>query len=436
VNAEKDSRAAQLNRDCHCVLTDVTRLNDRLDGLLQPAIPLSSSHPHLFADKPVFVAPSHLHEMRALIGAIEEVTRLPAYRDTVLSAAAPIAHHDPKTRGVFYGFDFHIGPQGPKLIEINTNAGGGFLNAMAWQAQQACCDGVADYLARHPTGPELEDQIVAMFREEWRLARGDAPLRSVAIVDESPAKQFLFPEFQLARQLFERHGIRAHIADPSELSIHGQAVFLNGEPVDLVYNRHTDFYFETAATGVLREAYERDLAVITPHPRGHALFASKRNLAVLSDPGTLERLGVGSREIGILARTIPPTAEVKGPQENWWRDRGKWFFKPHSGFGGRGAYRGEKITRRVMAEVMSGGYMAQTFTPAGERHVSPRQDAAPFKVDIRCYAYAGRIQQMAARLYQGQTTNFRTPGGGFAPVYVVDESMARAERRADPALPA
>jgi hypothetical protein len=26
---------------------------------------------------------------------------------------------------------------------------------------------------------------------------------------------------------------------------------------------------------------------------------------------------------------------------------------------------------------------------------------------------------MAARLYQGQTTNFRTHGGGFAPVYVV-----------------
>jgi len=25
---------------------------------------------------------------------------------------------------------------------------------------------------------------------------------------------------------------------------------------------------------------------------------------------------------------------------------------------------------------------------------------------------------MAARLYQGQTTNFRTAGGGFAPVYV------------------
>ncbi len=27
------------------------------------------------------------------------------------------------------------------------------------------------------------------------------------------------------------------------------------------------------------------------------------------------------------------------------------------------------------------------------------------------------MQWVAARLYQGQTTNFRTPGGGFAPVY-------------------
>jgi hypothetical protein len=24
---------------------------------------------------------------------------------------------------------------------------------------------------------------------------------------------------------------------------------------------------------------------------------------------------------------------------------------------------------------------------------------------------------MAARLYEGQTTNFRTPGGGFAPIF-------------------
>ncbi len=40
------------------------------------------------------------------------------------------------------------------------------------------------------------------------------------------------------------------------------------------------------------------------------------------------------------------------------------------------------------------------------------------KADIRCLVYVRRIQLVSARLYQGQTTNFRTPGGGFAPVFV------------------
>ena len=43
--------------------------------------------------------------------------------------------------------------------------------------------------------------------------------------------------------------------------------------------------------------------------------------------------------------------------------------------------------------------------------------AACFKLDVRNYVYDGVTQLMAARLFQGQTTNFRTAGGGFAPVY-------------------
>ena len=42
------------------------------------------------------------------------------------------------------------------------------------------------------------------------------------------------------------------------------------------------------------------------------------------------------------------------------------------------------------------------------------------KFDLRCYAYAGVMQMVAARLWQGQTTNFRTPGGGFTPVAEVE----------------
>lgn len=41
------------------------------------------------------------------------------------------------------------------------------------------------------------------------------------------------------------------------------------------------------------------------------------------------------------------------------------------------------------------------------------------KMDVRLYTYDGQILLTAARLYQGQATNFRTPGSGFAPVFVI-----------------
>jgi len=52
-----------------------------------------------------------------------------------------------------------------------------------------------------------------------------------------------------------------------------------------------------------------------------------------------------------------------------------------------------------------------------ERVMDAEDDAQVLKFDIRDYVYDGSVQWVAARLYQAQTTNFRTPGGGFAPVY-------------------
>ena len=337
----------------------------------------------------------------------------------MLSEARGVAPISPRTLGVFMGFDFHITPAGPKLIEVNTNAGGAFLNIAAHDAQRACCPAVDDYIAAQPSAAQLEDEIVAMFRREWTLARGAAPLRTIAIVDVEPHGQFLYPEFQLAQKLFESHGIRVHIADPSELELDDDCIRLRGERIDLVYNRLTDFYFDAPTSHVLRLAYQRDLAVITPHPHAHALYADKRNLALLSNAAALEALGVPQEAAEVLIGGIPSTREAAGCAETWWRDRKEWFFKPRSGYGSRGTYRGDKLTRRVFAEVVNGGYVAQELTPPSERWRSTATGKEVFKVDVRCYVYAGKIQLMAARLYQGQTTNFRTAGGGFAPIYII-----------------
>lgn len=412
--------AEALNRDCQCSVTDLPGLRSRIDRATGAELPIVQTHPHLFSDMPVFLAQSHFAAMRRAIEAIESITALAAYRDLVLKAAPAIAQVPASPRGVFFGYDFHLSPDGPKLIEINTNAGGAFLNIASRDAQIACCDIASDYQARLPDGTRLAAAVVDMFRREWRLARGDAPLRRIAIVDDQPREQFLYPEFLLAKALFEAHGITAHIADASELARVDDKITIDGHIVDLVYNRSTDFYLQAPENLVLRRAYEQDLAVITPHPRAHALYANKRNLTVLSDAGKLAALGAEPAAIDILNRTIPAAREVSAGDESWWANRKSWFFKPESGFGSRGTYRGDKMTRRVFAEVTRGQYIAQELVPASERTRSTREGPESLKVDVRCYSYGGEIQLMAARLYQGQTTNFRTAGGGFAPVYVVN----------------
>ena len=61
---------------------------------------------------------------------------------------------------------------------------------------------------------------------------------------------------------------------------------------------------------------------------------------------------------------------------------------------------------------------------SGERQITA---GVALKADVRNYVYAGDVQLLAARLYQGQTTNMRTAGGGFAPV-LTTRAFAASDR--------
>jgi hypothetical protein len=75
--------------------------------------------PHLFSNTPVFLSEGNVAEMLQIVHAVEAAIRLPGYRDAALSWAPEIARHDFGPRGVFMGYDFHLAPEGPKLIEVN-----------------------------------------------------------------------------------------------------------------------------------------------------------------------------------------------------------------------------------------------------------------------------------------------------------------------------
>jgi hypothetical protein len=208
------------------------------------------------------------------------------------------------------------------------------------------------------------------------------------------------------------------IADPADFQRDGNQLLHDGLPVDMIYNRLTDFYLDSTVDRDIQEVFLAGGVVLTPHPAGHATHADKRNLMSLSDPASLTQFGVDAETQRILLAGIPRTVLVDAHQaEAFWAERKRWFFKPSAGFGSRAAYRGDKLTKRVFDEIMQGGYIAQEIAPPSEHDVPVAGEIQRMKGDFRCFVYDGHIQLVAARLYQGQTTNFRTPGGGFAPVF-------------------
>lgn len=411
----------QLNARCFCVTVDAAALRRALEaeeathGLYDA---LKRTHADLFARSPIFLSRDNVAAIEQLVAAVESVVALPQYQEAALSWAPAIAQFEPRARGVLMSYDFHVTPEGPRLIEINTNAGGAFLNAALAKAQQACCAPVREVLAEPGSGATLQDALYGMFRAEWRLERGDAPLDCVAIVDAEPERQYLYPEFLLAAQLLRRNGIEVLIADPREIESSGGGLRLRGRHIDLVYNRLTDFALEDPAHAALRDAYLARTVVVTPHPRAHALYADKRNLTLLGDPRRLGEWGVSPADVTTLTRCIPATRVVDAVHaDELWAARKSLFFKPVSGFGGKAAYRGDKVTKRVWQEILAGSYVAQQLVPPSERTVEVEGQATRLKLDVRCYTYSGRMLALAGRLYRGQTTNFRTPGGGFATVF-------------------
>lgn len=410
-----------LNRTCYCLTLDEDALRRRLERELNArglAHAMVETHPHLFSAAPMFVSSGHLQQMARVVEAVEEVVASPVFREAVLAWAPEIARFDPGSRGGLLGYDFHLAGSGPQLIEINTNPGGALLSVEQGRAQRSCCPDLARLAMAPMEADAVENALLDVFVTEWQMQRGDAALRSIGILDDAPSQQYLYPEFLLYQNLFRRFGIEAVICDPRELVRRDGRLWHDSTVIDLVYNRLTDFGFEKPAQTDLRCAYLAGQVSVTPHPRAHAVYADKRNLTLLCDESFLRSTGISVNAREALLASVPRTELVTAEnRDSMWARRRSLFFKPAAGYGSKAAYRGDKLTKRVWEEMSKGTYVAQALVAPSERHVGDAGAPLALKADIRNYAYAGVVKLVAARLYQGQTTNFRTPGGGFAPVF-------------------
>ena len=353
-----------------------------------------------------------IEQMQNLITAVEKVITISNEKNNNSSNSSNIRNDNLK--GIFMGYDFHLQNNNenknitPKLIEINTNAGGAFLNLCLLNAiYKNDKNNVADKFA---------NEFVAMFKNEFAIfSNNQKNLQTIAIVDENPSEQFLYPEFEICQKILVKNNIQTIISSPENLSIQNNNLYYNNSiKIDFVYNRLTDFYLRSnAKNNALLTAYQNDFAAISPNPKIYDLYANKNNLINLSNANFLDNLNIDNQSKNILLKHIPKILKVKNNDTEYlWKQRKNLFFKTAEGYGSKAVYRGDKLTKKVFAEIIeSDAYLAQEIIPPSE-HLLKNINAV-MKADFRCYCYNGKIQLVAARLYQGQTTNFRTENGGF-----------------------
>ncbi|MBA6245550.1 MULTISPECIES: hypothetical protein [Psychrobacter] len=422
-NETNNNLANRLNQECYCRTLDRKVLNTSLQDQLAETRnnPIGANELNkLFSATPVFVPKTEIKAMERIVSAIESVAELPSYQEKVLSWAPEIAAFDPGPIGALMGYDFHLGSDGPQLIEVNTNAGGAFLNVLLARAQKRCCNPSEQSAATNQMLDRFEEAVFDMFKQEWQRQSAVAMPNRIAIVDNDPESQFMFLEFELACQLLQARGIDTVILDPSELEYIDGTLTAHGQKIDMIYNRLVDFAFEDPDHVLLKQAYLEGAVVVTPNPRVHAMLANKQNLTLLSDSQILRSWGLDEAAARYLERSVPRTKIVsRDDAAELWLTRRQLFFKPVAGHGSKGVYRGSKLTRRVFENILDESYIAQTFIPATERSLKIDDVVTTRKVDIRLYTYGGKLLLPAARVYQGQVTNFRTSGGGFAPVFQV-----------------
>ena len=159
-----EARLLRLNRSCPC-----------LDHRRGPA-PTSPRPERFFAAAAVMLTAAARDEMFAQIAAIEAAAATPAYQQATC-AGLPARPAQDRTRGLLMGYDFHITPDGPRLIEINTNAGGAFLAAAGVAGAERCrCIEAAllDHVPRRMAGRRTKRPAAAASPSSTRGPRASS----------------------------------------------------------------------------------------------------------------------------------------------------------------------------------------------------------------------------------------------------------------------
>ena len=343
------------------------------------------------------------NQAQELIAGIYGLRSTPDYLKYYSSELGAQKLVDPGNKAIAMSYDVHwdVTEQKIKLIEINTNAAFLFLSEPLYRAAR---------LSSPIPGFDIKHLIQCCENEiQLSIAKKSRTLhkpRRLAVIDENPEQQRLYIEFLFVQNFLQCHGWDCEILDYRKFK---------PSDFDFIYNRFTDFYFESPESEPLRQSFLSGETTFSPNPFEYFLLADKQRMIDWCQVDFWNFSNEFTQFKSIVNNYVPRAQAFSQLDiETIWLERKKYFFKPKNSFGSKMSYRGSSISRKLFDTLPRDKIIRQEFVAAPEVSFLTPDGQQVFKYDLRLFAYEGVLQTVVARLYQGQVTNLQTKYGGYA----------------------
>lgn len=330
--------------------------------------------------------------------------------------------------------DGFLTPQGPRFIELNSDAPAGFGYGDRMAEVIASLPVFAAVAVRHrlsyaPSAPLLVEAVL-------RQAPAGVASARVAIVDFAEVKTR--PDQEILREAFAARGVDCVLADPREFELAAGRLVAGGAPVDVVYRRTvlSELLDHAADVQPFLRGCETGAAVLVNSFRCQ-LSEDKTLFALLTDDERAAEL-MDADERAFCLRVLPWTRKleerrtrVPGGAE---RDlvahaieaRERLVLKPAHGYGGRSVFVGDETDaaewERAIREGLGASWVVQERVAIPEEPFPVWRDGGlafeSFKVNVNPFCVAGAEAGAVTRASRSSVINV-SAGGGSVPTFVV-----------------
>jgi hypothetical protein len=330
--------------------------------------------------------------------------------------------------------DAFLTPDGPRFIEINSDApaGFGYGDRMARLVSQLR---VFQAFAREtPVSYQpSDDGLVRAVAARWRETGGTGRPR-IAIVDWADVKTRADQE--ILREAFAARGFDSFLADPREMDVRGGRLHAPSGPVDLVYRRAvlSELVAKTDEVRAFLGAYRHHLCPFVNSLRCR-LSEDKAFFAILTDEAYAHLMS--EEERALVARTLPWTRRVEerrtlcdGARVDLvpfvLEHRESLVLKPAHDYGGRSVFLGSETPpaewENAVRAALAAPWVVQRRVPIPEEPFPVFEGGAlsfvSLKVNANPFYVLGEAVGAVTRASRSSVINV-SAGGGSAPTFVV-----------------